>query len=98
MKQNAGEEVRRSGKVHRRFPGLTDVDVDALNALDPKAAHELELLIRSQHRDEKRHRRHCTVVADLGDGALERLHGAQGARWSHGAGGGRRRPRLGPAL
>lgn len=90
MKQNARAEVKPGGKVHRQFPGLTADDVAALNALEPDAAKELENLIRSQHRGQSRFRERCPV-------GLHEMDEARAARWSHGAGGGRRRPRRAPA-
>lgn len=96
MKQQPRKSVEPGGKVHRRFPGLTAEDVAALNALDPAAARELERELRAQARRDKRHQANETPEAELAPGALEQLHAARAARWSHGAGGGRRRPRAEP--
>lgn len=85
MKQTALQTAEPSGRGFRRFPGLTAADVAALNALEPAMARELEALIRSQERSDRRHRRLCPVLLD------ERDEGHH-ARWSHGPGGGRRRP------
>jgi hypothetical protein len=94
--QEARNLLKHGGKVHRRFPHRTAADVAALNALDPQAARELDKLLLAQYREEQAHRAHQTVESDLGPNALEQLHAATATRWSHGAGGGRRRPRAEP--
>lgn len=90
MSQDPVKDVRQ-GARHRRFPHRSAADVDLLDALPPAAAREFDRLLRQQHDDERRHRAHCSVEADLGDRALEQAHARTASRWSHGPGGGRRR-------
>lgn len=90
MKQNRLSATEKSEKVHRRFASLTSDDVAALEALDPAAARAFENLLLQQYRDEQEHRQHCPVRLD------EHSADAHRSRWSHGAGGGRRRPRAEP--
>lgn len=86
--------ARGSGRTHRRFAHLTVDDVAALDAIAAvrgvPAAREYERLIRAQHRDELEHRERCPLSTDAAPGAVDLLRDA--ARYSHGPGGGRRRP------
>lgn len=97
MNRSHGESVRgsRRARTKRRFPGLSREDVEVLEQLPPGAARAYERELRSQLRSEQRHRHHTTVQSDLADPAvLERPSGPTSSRWSHGPGGGRKRPTL----
>lgn len=69
----------------RRHAHLTAGDVEILEALTPEAARAFENELLAQHRSNRRQREHAPPIASP--------RGDDAARWSHGCGGGRRRPR-----
>lgn len=81
----------RRGRRHRRYPHLTPADVVALDLLEPDAARAHERALRDEWDEEQAYRGLCSPEADFGPAALEQLHARRASRFSHGAGGGRRR-------
>lgn len=87
---NTGESARRYG---RRWPWLSWDDYGLL-ALLPE---DMALLYRQHLRDEAvEEERYRDLTVGLEPDVVERIRGERQANWSHGAGGGRRKPALAP--
>lgn len=74
----------------RRYPHLSEGDLELLRALPPGDARKLERTIRSQYDSDRRFSKHNVLEAGLPAGGLERILAPRSAS-SHGLGGGRRR-------
>lgn len=84
------------GKRIRRFAWMTHEDVVLLEQLDDLAARSMERLMHNQANGEQTWRTRVVLETDLASAGHQRatvegLHGLQTVRWTHGAGGGRKK-------
>ncbi len=83
-------------KKHRRFPGMTREDVEALDALaaeqGPEAAREFERFMNRERYEQRQWRGTVVPESEFGQGGVEFV--SYLTRYGDGSGGGsRRRPR-----
>lgn len=80
----------------RRFAWMTREDVQLLEQLPAAARRPMERLLHNQANSDAAWRARVTLESDLATagrqaGTVEGLHGLQTVRWTHGAGGGRKK-------